>query len=44
MLRIPSSQPPIEVTMMLRAGRIACWTAEAMNGPFEADREAALVS
>ena len=35
MLRMPSSQPPTELSTIVSAGRIACWAAEAMNGAFQ---------
>ncbi len=32
MFRMPSSQPPIELSTIVSAGSTECWTAEAMNG------------
>ena len=33
MLRMPSSQPPTELSTMVMAGSIACRAAELMNAP-----------
>ena len=44
MLRMPSSQPPTELSTMVSAGRIACCTADARNGRFQPGLSSEFVS